>query len=178
MITLGTFSVKSIIPHIGEGKTSIKLRHLTGVQSIKVGTLRLECLRRNQICVVCGLVGNRFVLQEQHNKINGLAGTVPHLNLFHYSNVEPVLMTVDHIIPRSKDVREWQIVENLSTMCSFCNLAKADTLPDNYAEIIREQAAVAWHKYPNIMRKQRMDIDEVIERIGMLGETKQSKRFV
>jgi hypothetical protein len=55
----------------------------------------------------------------------------PHLNLWAVdANNKLIMMTQDHILPRSKGGNNGQ--HNLQTMCTHCNSAKGDKIPDGY----------------------------------------------
>jgi len=72
-------------------------------------------------CVTCGIEGNVFIM-ETHS-----ADITPHLNLYALNDKgDRVLMTKDHIIPKSKGGPN--TLANYNTMCMPCNSKKADNL--------------------------------------------------
>ena len=72
-------------------------------------------------CCKCGIEGKYFV-KEKH-----AADKRYHLNLYALNeNGEEVLMTKDHIIPRSKGGKNE--LENYQTMCKICNELKGNQL--------------------------------------------------
>lgn len=72
-------------------------------------------------CAVCGIEG-KFFAKERH-----LADRSYHLNLYAIDeNGEEILMTKDHIIPRSKGGANH--ISNYQTMCLKCNREKGDAL--------------------------------------------------
>ena len=97
---------------------------------VKVSSLRLELFRQNPKCVTCDRVGVLWMLQA-HRLVEP-----PHLNLYHvgepseeWKNLSVdgcVLMTKDHIIPRSRGGPT--TLENLQTMCAICNGKKGQHL--------------------------------------------------
>lgn len=100
---------------------------------LKASGLRLECLVSNNQCVVCKRVGTLWLLQAHHCHRNDNGDIIlrenPHLNLYTVDDDDSlVLMTRDHIVPRSKGGLD--VLENLQTMCTICNNAKGNTLPD------------------------------------------------
>ena len=74
-------------------------------------------------CVVCGIEGKYFA-KERH-----LQDKTYHLNLYAVDdNGEEILMTKDHILPRSKGGID--DISNYQTMCKLCNEAKGNKLED------------------------------------------------
>lgn len=70
-------------------------------------------------CAVCGISGKYFV-KERH-----LSDKAYHLNLYAIDNDgNEVLMTKDHILPRSKGGAN--NVSNYQTMCKICNELKGN----------------------------------------------------
>ncbi len=71
-------------------------------------------------CVTCGIEGSVFLL-EAHEE-----GVTPHVNLYAVTEAgEFVIMTKDHILPKSKGGKD--ALENYDTMCGPCNWAKGNT---------------------------------------------------
>lgn len=74
-------------------------------------------------CVVCGIEGKYFA-KERH-----LQDKTYHLNLYAVDdNGDEILMTKDHIMPRSKGGID--DISNYQTMCKLCNEAKGNKLED------------------------------------------------
>lgn len=76
-------------------------------------------------CAECGIQGSFFALESHSPDVS------PHLNLYavvdnggNKEDIKEVLMTKDHIFPRSKGGGD--VMENYQTMCSPCNAKKAD----------------------------------------------------
>lgn len=110
---------------------------------VKVSSLRLELFRQNPQCVSCGRIGHIWILESHHRMVP------PHLNLYHVgeelqewkklSQDGLVLMTKDHIIPKSRGGPT--SLENLQTMCSICNGKKGQKLLHELGH--NEQRAIA-----------------------------------
>lgn len=74
---------------------------------------------KGMICVKCGIEG-KFFAKERHE-----TDRTYHLNLYAIDeNGEEVLMTKDHIIPKSKGGKN--SYENYQCMCARCNMEKGD----------------------------------------------------
>lgn len=108
---------------------------------VKSSSYRLELFRHDPRCVSCHRIGSIWLLQAHHKNDR------PHLNLFHVEDkmsIEEakilagnqwrsivnglIMLTKDHIIPTSKGgPTTW---DNLQTMCSICNGAKGNSMPE------------------------------------------------
>lgn len=74
-------------------------------------------------CAICGIEGKYFA-KERH-----LQDKSYHLNLYAVDdNGEEILMTKDHILPRSKGGID--DISNYQTMCKLCNEAKGNKFED------------------------------------------------
>lgn len=70
-------------------------------------------------CVCCGIEGKFFAKEKWENQPSY------HLNLYALdADGNEVLMTKDHIIPKSKGGKDH--ISNYQTMCEVCNMAKGD----------------------------------------------------
>lgn len=74
-------------------------------------------------CVCCGRTGSYYALEKSVNSNQNRA----HFNL--YSD-DDVLMTKDHILPRSKGGMD--CIDNMQTMCTICNSNKGNSVQDGY----------------------------------------------
>lgn len=116
--TLAEFSPEEILPIVPRKKHRFRV----GDQDIAVKTcsLRLQVFKQNLCCVSCGVAGSIFRLQRQPNR-----SEAPHLNLYGFKEEKWVLMTQDHIKPRSRGGKD--CLQNLQTMCTECNERKGST---------------------------------------------------
>lgn len=119
MITLAKFSIKDVLPFAGRAAP----KRIYCVQDIKykikMNSLRYQTFKKSLNCVYCGLTGDFFLLQ-----CLSLQET-PHFNLYHSNfDDELVLMTKDHIQPKSKGGLDH--IDNLQTLCFNCNIEKSD----------------------------------------------------
>ena len=74
-------------------------------------------------CVCCGRTGTYYALEKSVGSNQNRA----HFNL--YSD-DDVLMTKDHILPKSKGGMD--CIDNMQTMCTICNSNKGNSVPDGY----------------------------------------------
>jgi hypothetical protein len=91
---------------------------------IKMDSLRYHTFQRSGcVCVKCGLKGQYFAVERSINRFMQRTTKRFHLNLWGVdSNGVERLFTKDHVIPKSKGGLD--VVENLQTMCTVCNLEK------------------------------------------------------
>ena len=110
--------------------------------NVRHGSLRYLTFDKSCVCCCCGVVGRRMFL-DAHNVGCGSA----HFNLYAEWNNKLILMTKDHIVPRSKGGED--VVENMRTMCTICNGHRGDLdIPlDELYElvIVKERARLARH---------------------------------
>lgn len=116
---LGIYSDTYILPLLGRpGKHTLFSEETKEAYHIKLNSTRLKCFALNQCCVSCGIKGEVFILQRVKNE-------PPHLNFYAIDeNADLVMMTQDHIQPRSKGGKN--DLDNLQTMCYPCNQEKGD----------------------------------------------------
>lgn len=96
----------------------IKYNHDGREYSIKLKSLRLKTFKNNKKCVCCGIEGNEIRLEKADDQ------ETPHFNLYHKGeDGKLLLMTKDHIIPKSKGGKEH--ISNFQTMCEVCNSLKS-----------------------------------------------------
>jgi len=87
---------------------------------VAMGSQRYRLFKKRGItCAHCGLTGKFFAL-ERHMPFER-----PHFNLY---AIDPdgneVLMTKDHIVPKSKGGKNWQ--SNYQVLCCRCNCKKGN----------------------------------------------------
>jgi len=131
-----TFSVEEVEAMVKEDvinhachKNDKNIEHNIQVEGHDVYTTSLRYktfIEKGYKCVCCGKVGAYYALE----KSKGSSQKRAHFNL--YSD-DDVLMTKDHILPKSKGGAD--CIENMQTMCTVCNGAKGSTVPDGYKPI-------------------------------------------
>jgi 5-methylcytosine-specific restriction endonuclease McrA len=112
MIRLRKVTLKEVI---GD-KPHCKIWANKKLHTISLHSERMALLIRTQVCACCGLKGTHFWLEYSGCK-------APHLNLYgNNGNGKEVMLTADHIIPRSKGGPT--AAHNLQILCARCNCAK------------------------------------------------------
>ena len=109
----GEFSLEDIFDNICEDKVEFKVGE--EIYFVKMNSQRYVLFKQNSSCVVCGLKGKKFILQ-------GSSPQSPHFNLYAVENQTLILMTKDHVVPKSKGGKD--VPENYQTCCSICNEIK------------------------------------------------------
>lgn len=112
-------------PFVGtDGKTHVrkakKYQVINGV-NVKLSSERYDVFKKSLTCCKCGITGRYFAIEctDLKNTSNY------HLNLYGIDeNNQEVLMTKDHIQPKSKGGRNRQ--GNYQTMCVKCNGEKGN----------------------------------------------------
>ena len=93
----------------------------------KVTHHRLRVFKKKGLkCVNCNIVGSFVALYKDD------AGAI-HLDLYAKDeNGNDILMTIDHIIPKSKGGKNH--IDNLNPMCCKCNFKKGSGYKETYKE--------------------------------------------
>lgn len=108
--------------HKNRIKTKALITTDIGTIEMKGTSLRYMCFMQTAKCTCCGIEGNIVFIEKFPND------KYPHANLYHRrKDGSLMLMTKDHIIPKSKGGRNH--INNLQTMCSACNETKGNRIP-------------------------------------------------
>lgn len=146
MLVFAEFKVEEILPRLGLEKPSWNIVTSEGLFRIRTNSSRLECFKRNITCVGCRIKGDLFRLEasrlgKRHDVStqclidecqwcslkDRVVRVGAHLNLYAKTKNGLLLMTQDHIFPKSRGGGSEQ--SNLQTMCCNCNCKKGATLP-------------------------------------------------
>lgn len=120
-VVKGLYLPGQILPYVRIGNNNKVRMDLDG-DSVKIKSYRLATFARSTTCVCCGIEGIYFVKKKNAGDKNF------HLELYAIDdNWNEVLMTKDHIKPRSKGGVDKLC--NLQTMCVTCNVKKGNTYP-------------------------------------------------
>lgn len=154
LVTIAKYKLEEILPFIGTGMPRKQLVTAQGTFNVKMNSPRLECFKRNQTCVACGMKGEMFRLQRHHKHgtprshmkcfikecpwcslrpIIHVGDNSPHLNMYgRNAHGSIILFTQDHIIPRCAKGSNKQ--DNLQVMCTKCNGLKGGMMPEEYEQ--------------------------------------------
>lgn len=117
------YDVESVLKHV-EISTHKREIVLFDGDPIKMGSARYKLFKfKGCTCVSCGLIGT-FFAKERPIKQESESF---HFNLYGIKDGREVMMTKDHIYPKSKGGKN--ILENYQPMCKECNETKSNTAP-------------------------------------------------
>lgn len=89
--------------------------------AVRINSLRYHVFAESAVCCACGIQGTLMCLE--YNPSDKLCKTKrAHFNLYAIKDGKRVLMTKDHIFPKSLGGTD--DLSNLRTMCFPCNFAK------------------------------------------------------
>lgn len=111
------FSLDDILVQIGKSNCSFEITGQRNPINVRMNDARMLLLGREQVCRCCGIKGDHFWLERS-------GGWPPHFNLYAKVDGCEVLMTMDHIIPKSKGGNN--APDNLQLLCTICNGMKKD----------------------------------------------------
>jgi hypothetical protein len=113
---LGEFTPEEIFPYVTEEESFKEFIVQDTSYCIRMNSLRYLTFKKNPICVYCGLIGTKFLLETAHGSHQ------PHFNFYGIRDGKLIMMTRDHIIPKSKGGQE--ILGNMQTTCILDNNIK------------------------------------------------------
>ena len=117
MFRYGEFPIDFVLDKIEYTNVRIPISLNDNTLYVKMNSQRYHLFKKQLFCNSCGLTGVKFCLEtSEKNSI------YPHFNLYAEENENEVLMTKDHIIPKSKGGKN--NLKNYVTMCSVCNFLK------------------------------------------------------
>jgi hypothetical protein len=117
---IGIYAISYVLPFITVDRNKIEFDG----KLVRMNSLRYHTFKKSIKCVNCGIEGKYFALEQN---MNIKEGNCYHFNLYAINNNgEEVLMTKDHILPVSKGGKDY--IDNLQTMCTFCNFEKDNNI--------------------------------------------------
>lgn len=102
-----------------------KFRHINN-RRVKITSQRYPVFQKSQKCCNCGIEASHLAIERSKGNKNN---STYHVNMYAVSNGNEVLMTKDHIIPKSKGGED--VYDNYQTMCTHCNSKKGNRLISN-----------------------------------------------
>lgn len=112
--------------------------------NIRMDTSRYFVFKNSIECAACGIKGTKIILEINQNDKS------PHFNLYAEENGKLVLMTKDHVLPRSKGGKNE--MSNYKTLCAICNNLKGndESLMDEHIKTLR----IFYNENKNLPRRQ------------------------
>lgn len=127
-IVYGSYNLDEVLPftNFPDTDTPVKRTYICmGLDlSIKMTSDRYRLFKSNSMCVTCGLIGT--IMRLEHSAKGDIVDL--HFNLYGIRNGRHVMLTKDHIIPKSKGGLD--SLSNYQTMCKTCNELKGSKLPE------------------------------------------------
>ncbi|USN14732.1 putative HNH endonuclease 5 [Brevundimonas phage vB_BpoS-Domovoi] len=127
----GFYTCEEVFQHLDKGT------HVFDDDVIDMTSARYRLFQKSSICVSCGIVGLWFAKERSAVLRKSTGQWEATTNKWHFNlyaldaGGKLVLMTKDHIQPRSKGGPDADF--NYQTMCSPCNRFKSDKLPGDLA---------------------------------------------
>ena len=118
LIKLGEFVPEEVLSFVGNKKQQYQINDK--VYHVKMNSHRYFIFKKSLQCVSCGIMGSKMILEQHTNDKS------PHFNLYAVEDNKLILMTKDHIQPKSKGGKD--VLDNYATMCEICNNLKANYL--------------------------------------------------
>lgn len=118
LIHIGSFDPEDVFPFITVEDSKREYRIGDEIYEVRMNSERYHVFKSNPYCVACGLQGTRMLLDKNPGDLT------PHFNFYAVENDRLVLMTKDHILPKSKGGNDE--LSNYSTCCAICNNLKGD----------------------------------------------------
>jgi HNH endonuclease len=116
-LKLAEFKFEDIFPYL---QKKFKKQYQVGEQTheVRMDSLRYFVFKNSLVCAACGLQTTKVFLE-----IN-LYDKSPHFNFYAEEDGKLILMTRDHILPKSKGGRDE--LSNLQCHCCICNNLKGN----------------------------------------------------
>lgn len=131
-VRLGEFLIDDVLPYISREDRKREYKVREDVYLVRMDSPRYFVFRENIRCSACGLEGVKFCLEQSPGDKN------PHFNLYGIENNRYILMTKDHVRPKSKGGKNE--IKNYQTYCTICNNLKGnnESLSNEHIKYLRE----------------------------------------
>ncbi len=120
---LGNYSLEDIHGRICWNRKTDPKKVQFGKYMVKMQSQRYKLFSKNHVCVKCGLKGEYYTLEYQTYSDNQ---NQPHFNLYGVKDGLEIMLTKDHIQPKSKEGKN--NLKNYQTMCIICNQEKGNNV--------------------------------------------------
>lgn len=119
MTVLGEYDPDTILSYYNKQHTKMPFLDDRGdPHCVYMDSVRYALFQQNKTCVCCGVTGNIMRLEKDKKAPD----FNEHFNLYAQVDGKTILMTKDHIVPRSQGGKDH--ISNLQTMCFICNSLK------------------------------------------------------
>ena len=154
----GLYALDEVHPFLGD-----ESKEYDGVQ-IKMDSARYRLFRKGCACVTCGVEGRFYAMERSARFVKSTGTYKPTTNDWHFNlyavveteeGPETVLMTKDHIVPKSKNGPDHD--DNYQPMCAPCNTRKGNRSP---AETDNEYAQARRMAQDEIRRREQSGRDK------------------
>ena len=148
LIHIAEFDTDDVLPHITESDD--KREYVVDGESymVRMNSERYFVFQDNNCCVACGIEGTKMVLDINPGDQS------PHFNLYAEESGRLVLMTKDHILPKSRGGQD--SLDNYQTMCCICNNLKG------HYDLSLEDISGLRDLYNNEQKLPRKELREII----------------
>jgi len=161
LVHIASFDIDDIFNQITEDEKK-KEFVVNGIShTVKMNSQRYHVFKKNKFCVSCGLEGTSLLLDINPGDQS------PHFNLYGKEDGRLVLMTKDHVVPKSKGGSD--TLENYVTCCHICNNLKGNS-PINYEDLKKLRIlAKNDHKLPSkeikdLIQKTKLEMINIVDR--------------
>lgn len=119
-IKLAEYPYEEILSLLNTNEKSIQFKVKKKTYQVRLSSDRYDLFKKTNVCASCGITGNKFILMSN---IDSIDRNICHLDLYGEESGRLVLMTKDHIIPKSKGGKNEE--SNYQCLCTYCNNLKS-----------------------------------------------------
>ena len=151
LVHIGEFKAEDVFPYVTAEDVKREYQVKGKSYFVRMNSDRYFVFRNNPKCVACGLEGSRIMLDVNPGDQS------PHFNLYGEEDGRLVLLTKDHIVPKSKGGED--DLMNFQVMCATCNNLKAA----EYLSV--DQVRELRRLYDNDQKLPKKELRDLINRI-------------
>lgn len=126
LIQIAEFTPAEVLPYVQATQKGLDPHRVYAGYRVDMTSQRYAVFSKSLTCAICGITGSVFRLEYNSSDTNRKPDKA-HLNLYACSPVTGVadlLMTKDHIIPKSKGGKNQ--LSNYRTACAVCNSTRGN----------------------------------------------------